>query len=180
MLRTSLIYGVLAGVIVAIPMFSLLVISGHTESSALIGYTIMLLALSLVFVGVKRYRDNTLGGVIKFLPALLMGLGISAVAGIIYVTGWEITLAATNYEFLETYPQQMIASAESRGATAAELEAMRAEMAQFSEWYANPLLRVPMTFFLEIFPVGVIVSLISALLLRNSRFLPARRSPAAA
>jgi hypothetical protein len=180
MLRTILLFGSAAGLIVAVPMFSLLVIQGHTESSALIGYTIMLLALSLVFVGVKRYRDRVLGGVIKFWPALLIGLAISAVAGIFYVVGWEITLALTNYSFLETYPQEMIATAEARGATAAELEAMRAEMAQFSAWYANPLLRVPMTFFVEIFPVGVIVSLISAVLLRNSRFLPARRSPAAA
>lgn len=39
--------------------------------------------------------------------------------------------------------------------------------------YANPLFRLPMVF-AEIFPVGVLVSLISAALLRNRRFLPAR------
>jgi hypothetical protein len=37
--------------------------------------------------------------------------------------------------------------------------------------YANPLFRLPMTF-VEIFPVGLLVSAVSAGLLRNSRFLP--------
>ena len=39
----------------------------------------------------------------------------------------------------------------------------------------NPLVRVPITF-IEMFPVGVIISLLSALLLRNSRFMPARQA----
>jgi hypothetical protein len=40
--------------------------------------------------------------------------------------------------------------------------------------YANPLYRLPMTF-LEIFPVGFIVALVSAALIRSSKFLPAAR-----
>jgi hypothetical protein len=39
--------------------------------------------------------------------------------------------------------------------------------------YDNPLYRLPMTF-AEIFPVGLLVTLVSAVLLRNPRFLPAR------
>jgi hypothetical protein len=50
-------------------------------------------------------------------------------------------------------------------------------MAEFREQYSNPFFRMPITF-IEIFPVGILVSLISALLLRNSRFLPARELPA--
>jgi hypothetical protein len=50
---------------------------------------------------------------------------------------------------------------------------MRAEMDAFRVQYANPLFRLPMTF-AEIFPVGVLVSLISAAILRNPRVLPAR------
>ena len=48
-------------------------------------------------------------------------------------------------------------------------------MEVFKTMYANPLLRLPMTF-VEIFPVGVLVSLVTAGLLRNSRFLPMRRT----
>ena len=45
--------------------------------------------------------------------------------------------------------------------------------AAFAKNYANPLYRLPITF-VEMFPVGVLISLVSAALLRNSRFLPAR------
>ena len=48
-----------------------------------------------------------------------------------------------------------------------------AEMERFKANYANPLYRLPMTFS-EIFPVGILVSLVTAALLRNRRFLPAR------
>jgi hypothetical protein len=46
-------------------------------------------------------------------------------------------------------------------------------MEAFKLQYANPMIRMPMTF-AEIFPVGLLVSLVSAGLLRNPRFLPAR------
>lgn len=176
MLRIILLFGIASGLIVAVPMFSLLAGNpGHDSwtSSHFFGYTLMLVALSLVFLGVKRYRDRDLGGVIKFLPAFLLGLGISAVAGVVYVVGWEITQALTNYAFATEYPKAMIEAARQKGASAAELEKMTAEMAAFSKMYANPLFRLPMTF-VEIFPVGLIVSLITALVLRNPRVLPAR------
>jgi len=176
MLRTILIFGAAAGLLVAVPMFLLLALNpdpNAASSSAVTGYLIMLVALSLIFVGVKRYRDKARGGVIKFLPALLAGLGISAVAGVIYVVGWEITLAATNFEFIDNYSQAQIEAARAKGASAAEIEAVSAQMQAFRVQYADPLFRLPITF-IEIFPVGVVISLISAALLRNSRFLPAR------
>lgn len=175
MIRIILTFGLLAGAVVAAPMFLLLTFSGPGSvwSSHLAGYTIMLLALSLVFVGVKRHRDRALGGVIRFLPAFGMGLGISLVAGIVYVVGWEITLALTDFRFIEEYSNAAIEAARARGASAAEVQAVVSDMEAFRASYANPLIRLPMTF-VEIFPVGAIVSLVSAALLRNSRFLPAR------
>ena len=175
MLRSILIFGLAAGVIVGVPMFWLMTHSGPGSAghSMLVGYSMMILALSLVFVGVKRHRDQSLGGVIRFLPAFGMGLGISAVAGLVYVVGWEFTLAATDYRFIGEYSAAAIEAARARGASAAEVQAVIEQMNEFRQSYANPLIRLPMTF-AEIFPVGVIISLISAALLRNSRFLPAR------
>ena len=161
MLRTILIYGAIAGLVVAIPMNLALAFAPDSEAST-----------SHI---TKRYRDRTLGGVIKFLPALLIGLGISAVAGVIYVIGWEISLAATNHEFIDSYTQAAIAAEQAKGVSGADLEAFIAEMEQMRVQYANPLFRLPITF-IEIFPVGVLVSLITAALLRNSRFLPARQA----
>jgi hypothetical protein len=175
MSRIILIFGTVAGLIVAVPMCLLVANAepGSAATSHFTGYLIMLLALSLVFVGVKRLRDRELGGVIRFVPALLAGLGISAVAGVIYVIGWEITLAATDFAFIDSYSSAAIEAARARGASAAEIEAVIARMAEFRQQYENPLFRLPVTF-IEIFPVGLVVSLISAALLRNSRFLPAR------
>lgn len=181
MLRTILAFGVAAGLVVAIPMCLMLALNpdpGSMSTSQVTGYLLMLVALSLTFVGVKRYRDRVRGGVIKFVPALMVGLGISAVAAVIYVIGWEITLAVTDFAFADTYAQGAIDSAREKGASAAEVQKITEKMAEFREIYANPLLRLPITF-IEIFPVGVVISLISAALLRNSRFLPARAPVAA-
>jgi len=177
MLRIILIYGVVGGVIVAVPMLvSMLTTPAGTipENSALYGYLSMLLAFTMVFVGMKHYRDKVLGGVIRFLPALGVGLGISAVASLFWVVGWEITLA-TGFDFGSAYMDSVVAAAQARGAPAAEIERIREDAAEALTLYANPLTRLPVTF-MEMFPIGVVISLLSALLLRNSRFLPARTS----
>ena len=175
MSRIILKFGLAAGLIVAIPMCLLVANAepGSAATSHFVGYLIMLLALSLIFFAVKRIRDQELGGVIRFVPALLVGLGISAVAGVIYVVAWEITLALTDFAFIDAYANAAIEAARAKGGSPGEIEAVVGQMAEFREQYSNPLFRMPVTF-IEIFPVGVLVSLISAALLRNSRFLPAR------
>lgn len=175
MSRIVLIFGIAAGLIVTVPM-DLLVANaeqGHGATSLFTGYLMMVLALSLIFFGVKRLRDREMGGVIRFVPALLAGLGISAVASVIYVVGWEITLAVTDFAFVDSYSTAAIEAARAKGASAAEVAAVVAQMDDFRRQYANPLIRLSFTF-IEIFPVGLLISLISAALLRNSRFLPAR------
>jgi uncharacterized membrane protein YhaH (DUF805 family) len=175
MSRIILIFGIVAGLVVAVPMCLIVANSepGSAGHSYFTGYLIMVLALSLIFFGVKRLRDRELGGVIRFLPAFLAGLGISAVAGVIYVIGWEITLAVTDFAFIDSYSNAAIETARAKGASAADIAAVAAQMDEFRRQYANPFFRMPMTF-IEIFPVGVLISLVSAGLLRNSRFLPSR------
>ena len=178
MLRIVLIYGIVGGLIVGVPMaFGTLTMAEDTvpENAALYGYLSMLLAFTMVFVGIKHYRDKVLGGVIGFAPALGVGLGISAVASLFWVVGWELTLAS-GFDFGSAYAEMVAAAARERGASAAELEAARAEAAEFLRMYSNPLFRLPITF-VEMFPLGALISLISAALLRNSRFLPARGLP---
>ena len=175
MTRIILIFGIAAGLLVAVPMDLMVANSEHGSAaqSYFTGYLVMVLALSLIFFGVKRLRDRELGGVIRFVPALLAGLGISVVAGVIYVIGWEITLAVTDFAFIDSYSTAAVEAARAKGASAADIAAVIAQMDEFRRQYANPFFRLPMTF-IEIFPVGVLISLISAALLRNSRFLPAR------
>jgi hypothetical protein len=176
MLRYILIYGVIAGIVVGVPLSIMtLTLSGHAMMNygMVIGYLTMLIALSAAFLAIKRHRDVDLGGVIKFWPALAVGLGVSLVAGVIYVIAWEVSCAVAHADFAGAYARAMIAQQQAKGVSGAALERVRAQMEQFKVQYANPLYRWPMTF-AEIFPVGVIVSLVSAALLRNSRFMPAR------
>jgi hypothetical protein len=177
MLRKILFYGVLAGLIAGVPLSCVTVsMSGHTmmRYGMVIGYLIMLIALSTVFVAIKQYRDVDLGGVIKFWSAFALGLGISFIAGVLYVVAWETAVAITHLDFASSYSKSLIAQQQAKGISAEALARLTAQMEEFKVQYANPLYRLPMTF-AEIFPVGVLVSLVSAGLLRNSRFLPARK-----
>src|SRR5262245_50361967 len=153
MSRIILKFGLAAGLIVAVPMCLLVANAepGSAATSHFVGYLIMLLALSLIFFAVERVRDRELGGVIRFVTALLVGIGISAVAGVIYVVAWEITLAITDFAFIEAYANAAIEAARAKGGSPGEIEAVVAQMAEFREQYANPLFRMPVTF-VEIFP----------------------------
>lgn len=175
MIRIALIYGVLAGSIVIASMILGFTVSDNHGlfSSAVFGYLIMLVALTLIFVGVKRYRDRDLGGVIKFGPAFGLGVMIAVMAGVLYVIGWEINLSLTDYAFIDEYTAAIVESKREAGITGAELENLIANMDQLVKNYGNPLFRLPMTF-TEIFPVGLLVALVSAALLQNPKVLPAR------
>lgn len=176
MQRIILTYGLVSGGIIILSVvlsLSLESISAESVSTLeWLGYLFMIVALSMIFVGIKRYRDNDLGGVIRFSTGLLLGLGITVVASIVYVIVWEVNLSLTDYAFIEDYTNSVIQAKEAEGVSGEALEQVKSEMDSMRTQYANPLYRVPMTF-LEIFPVGVIISLISAVTLRKSTVLPA-------
>lgn len=176
MLNRILTYGTIAGLIVGASTFATAFVWNGTPTAGgmVIGFTIMLIAFSAIFIAVKRHRDEEGGGVIRFWPALGLGLGVSVVASLFYVIGWEASLALSDTDFIGVYTQQMIEQKRAAGASVAELARYAAEMEEFRRQYQNPLYRMPITFS-EIFPVGALVSLISAALLRNPRFLSPRR-----
>ena len=118
MLRRVLTYGTVAGAIVGVPLSALTIaMNGHALMSygMVIGYTLMLIALSTVFVAIKRHRDGDLGGVITFWPAFGLGLGISFVAGIFYVVAWEAAVAVTHSDFATAYANAHDRPAEGKG-----------------------------------------------------------------
>jgi len=180
LLRIALTFGSLAGIAVILPMLTAMTFSGseHLFASEAFGYLIMLIALSLIFVGVKRYRDVALGGVIRFPKALLLGLMISAVASLIYVAAWELYLYRSDYVFIDEYVGQVIEARRQAGLSEQALAAEIAELETMKANYGNPAYRLFITF-TEIFPVGLLVSLVAAALLRFPGFLPARRTATA-
>lgn len=147
------------------------------ENGMVVGYLTQLVALTVVFLGVKHHRDRALGGVIRFLPAFGMGVAISAVATLGWVIGWEIVLAMSGLDFGAMMSEMMVEQARARGASEAEIEKTVAEAAAWSGAYANPLVRMPISF-IEMFPLGLVISLLTALVLRNRSFMPPRAAAA--
>lgn len=178
MIRIVLFHGLVAGAIVAACMVTAmsLGIQGGAVGMA-VGYLGMLLALTMVFVGIRQYRDRELGGAIRFPTALLVGFGISVVATLFYAIGWEAYLYATDYRFMPEYIAATLEAKRSAGATPAELAKLSAEMQGYLDIYANPLTRFAMTM-AEIAPVALLVTLVSAALLRRPGFMPAHTRPA--
>ncbi|MEO1574652.1 MAG: DUF4199 domain-containing protein [Pseudomonadota bacterium] len=164
-------YGAIAGLISI-----LTIIAGHAMggtnsglASQAFGYASMLVALSMIFVAIKRHRDRDLGGVITFGQAVLLGLGVTFIAGVAYVLTWEVYLALTDYQFISEYGAQHMAKLKADGASVEEIASFEKIMVTYRE---APWFRIPMTF-IEILPVGALVTLVSAGVLRNSRALPA-------
>jgi hypothetical protein len=171
--RIIAVYGAIAGVIVALGMFiNISFVADHGAMGMVAGYLSMLVALIFVFVGVKRYRDVNLGGVIGFWKAVGVGLGIGLVASVFYILGWELYMWRTGGTFMAEYIASSIEDMRVSGKSAAEIAKFSSEMGAMAEQYKNPLFRMALTL-TEILPVVLLVTLVSAALLRKSSFLPA-------
>ncbi len=171
MKKLVLVYGIIAGVIVAGMMaFSTgyYCARGDFEGGMIYGYSAMIIAFSMIIVGTKGFRDKHNGGVISFGKAFKVGFFITLIASTIYVISWLIIYYNFVPDFMDKYATAMLTKAQASGASAAELAKKTTEMAQMKEWYKNPLFVILMTY-VEILPVGLVVSLISALILKRNR-----------
>jgi Protein of unknown function (DUF4199) len=174
--RIILAYGIIAGVTVALLMRIAMMLFPEGGTAGMVaGFSSMILALSFVFIGVKRYRDVALGGVIRFWKALGVGFAIAAIGSAFYVGAWELYLYFTDYTFMDEYTRIAIEQAQKADKSAAEIASLAKEMEGFKALYANPLSRMAVTF-MEISPVALLMPIVSATLLRNSRFLPASQA----
>jgi hypothetical protein len=126
----------------------------------------MVLAFLLVFFGIRAYREETGGGAIRFGTAFKVGILITLVTCGVYVLCWEIIYYGFYPNFLEDYQARALAQMRAAGEAEAAIEAARQEMAHFAELYKNPLVNIGVTF-LEIFPVGLVMTLVSAGILRR-------------
>ena len=175
MKKVVLTFGIISGAIVSAMLFITMPLykSGalNLDNGAFIGYTTMIVASSMIFIGVKSYRDNQLHGSIKFAKALQVGVLIAGVASIMYAVAWEFDLHFLNPDFMDMYGRIMITKAEKSGASPEKLQEIRDNLVMMQGIYKNPLARFGLTL-LEIFPIGLIVSLISAAILRKKEVLP--------
>ncbi|HEY7182319.1 MAG TPA: DUF4199 domain-containing protein [Blastocatellia bacterium] len=178
MRKVTLIFGLLAGAIVSAFMVIGLAIfekTGKAVDNALVGYATMVIALSMVFFGIKSYRDNYQSGAIRFRKGFQVGLCITLIASLMYVITWETYLRirpGNAAAFIDYYIECQIDKRKRRGVSAAELDLELKKGEDIKRMYRNPAIRFGMTL-MEIMPVGIIITLISAAVLRKKEFLPA-------
>lgn len=165
MKKIVLIFGLIAGIICA-GMFFLTMPEDFEsmDNGELIGYITMIIALSSIFFAVKQYRDKHLDGQIKFGKAFQIGIYITLVAAAVYVLSWEFYY--TNYapdfgdKYVEYVKQKMIDEGTEEVLMTKEITALEEQMEMYEN---NMLVRLGFTF-IEIFPVGLIISLICGVL----------------
>ena len=145
----------------------------HSET---LGYSSMVLSFLLVFFGVRSYRDNVAAGAIGFGKAFQVGILITLITCAMYVIAWEIAYFNFFPHFLDQYNAHALAKMRAAGENEAAIREATAKMADFAKLYANPLFNVAITF-MEVFPVGLIVTLVSAAILRRK---PGQEAPASA
>lgn len=174
MKKNVIVFGLIAGAIVT-TMMTLSTVQGYITQNwdygVVIGYASMVLAFSLIFVGVRNYRDKFNDGVITFGKAFRIGLYITLIASTMYVFAWVINYYLFIPDFIDRYSEYMLR--ESAGT--ADVDKKMEEIQSWRELYKNPLFVILLTY-MEILPVGLIISVISALILKRHPAVPVSAS----
>jgi len=175
MKRIVIVFGLISGVISSALMFLTLPFmhSGRVnfDNGYVIGYAAILLSFLLVVFGIRSYRENN-GGTISFGRAFSVGILITLISCVFYVASWEVIYFKIMPDFADKYAAHAISDMRAKGATDAAIAAKKVEMEKMKTMLNNPLLNAAMTF-IEPFPVGLLVTLISAAVLRRRKGTPA-------
>jgi hypothetical protein len=136
------------------------------DKGVIVGYTGIVVSLLLVPFGIRSYRENVGGGSITFGRAFAVGLLITLISCLCYVVAWEIVYFNFLPDFAEKYTAYMIEKAKTSGASQQVIDATLQQMKSMKALLDNPLINAAITF-TEPFPIGLIVTLISAAVLRK-------------
>lgn len=165
MKKNVLTYGLIMGAIFTagtIYMSELLFYKNpEIKSNDLLGYVVMLVIYSLIFIGIRNYRNHQPDGIISFKKAFKTGALITLTASTLYVLICLIYLYQFAPDYMEKYTEYVL-----RHTSPAELEAKTQSMEDFKTMYKNPLFVILLTY-AEILPLGLFVSLISAFILKK-------------
>jgi hypothetical protein len=136
------------------------------DHSEVLGYSSMVLSFLLVFFGIRSYRDNVAGGVISFGKAFQVGILITLITCAMYVLAWEITYFNFMPDFLQKYTAHTLARLRASGASEAKIRDTAAQLATMAKYYDNIFFNSAITL-MEVLPVGLIMTLISAAIARR-------------
>jgi hypothetical protein len=170
MKKTVWTFGLIAGGILSAVMLAaqpLQKVIGF-GGSAVLGYATMVLAFLFVFFGIRSYRDTVGQGVIDFWRALVVGALIVVIASVCYTVTWEVIYKWITPDFVTRYEQYEVDKARASGANQAEVAKEIADAHRFIEMYRNPVMNTAVTF-LEPLPIGLVLALVSAGILKRRR-----------
>jgi hypothetical protein len=170
MKKTVLIFGLISGAISAGMMLATMPFTEHIgyDRALVVGYTNIVLSFLLVYFGIRSYRDNVAGGEIAFAKAFGVGILITFISCVIYVVSWEIVYFGFKHVSMDHYYAHMIDKARASGASDAAIAAKVQEINHTRLMYENPLVNSLMTF-IEPFPIGLVITLVSAAILRKKK-----------
>jgi hypothetical protein len=171
-------FGLISGAISSLMMIAL-VTFGDTigfDRGAIIGNTSIVLSFLMVFFGIRTYRDNIGDGQITFLKAFAVGLSITLISCIIYVLTWEVIYYKFIPDFWDAYGAHLVQKLTASGASPAAIEAKLQQVRRYKELYRNPFFNAALTF-IDPFPIGLVITLISALVLRRKPQPQPEQSP---
>jgi hypothetical protein len=168
MKKIVLTFGLISGLIMSVLMGGSLLLADKIGSnhSLLLGYTIMVASFLLIYFGIRSYRDNTLAGQISFGRAFACGLLITLISSVCYVVMWEVLYFNFMPHFMDGYFAAQIHKVQSAGLDAITTAARVAAIEHSQQLYQNPLVNMAYTI-MEPLPVGLLITLVSAALLRR-------------
>jgi hypothetical protein len=172
MKKIVLTFGLISGTVLAAIMAVLMQLgmNGKVPLSSLevVGYTSIIASFVAIFFAIRSYREQVGGGVITFGRAFKVGILVTLISSVIYVASWQVTYWGFMPDFEDRYAAIVLQELRDSGATPAVLAEETKKMEEFKVMYKNPLFNVGMTF-MEIFPVGLLMTLIAAAILRRKQ-----------
>ena len=180
MKKTVLTFGLIAGLIISVLMDGSLLLAnkiGSGHNSMLLGYTMMVASFLLIYFGIRSYRDNNLSGQITFGRAFACGILIALITTVFYVATWEVLYFNFMPHFMDSYWAAQIHKVQSSGLDPATTAAKVAAIQHSQQLYQNPFVNMAYTF-IEPLPVGLVITLISAAMLRRKTRVESAAAPA--
>jgi len=180
MKKIVLTFGLISGVMISVLMDTSLLLASKIGSghSMMLGYTIMVASFLLIYFGIRSYRDTKLAGQISFGRAFSCGILIALITTVCYVGTWELLYFNFMPHFMDSYFAAQIHKVQVSGLDPATIAAQVAAIQRSQQLYQNPFVNMAYTF-IEPFPVGLIITLISAALLRRKVPVQTTAAPAA-
>jgi hypothetical protein len=165
----SVKYGLISGIILAVMIIALTPLMKNIddlEKSGTYGMFGMGIGLSMIFFAIRQVRDKLQNGIISFGEAFKTGLTVAMIGSLFYVVAWMMYFHFVDDSFIEIYSKYQIEQVES-GTLKPEEKA--SQIKDINEMMVN-YRKLPVMFaytLMEIFPFGLMITIICAVLMKR-------------